>query len=166
MHLFLTTVLFLAYGGYSYAQNNDKIEGVVRVSGSGVSQEIHVLTDDGDKQAILCEGNLTSRVKKLAAMTVQIDGSWNLNKQGQKSCFSGTEFKILKHISGRQPLVGILAKGKEGFVVKGDDGKEIQLAEVSSGLAKLEGKKVIIDAKSVTTSAKKSLKVVSYGEHP
>ncbi len=149
-----------------YAEEGEQVTGAVRVAGGGFSQEIQVLTEGKDTPVVLCDTPEAGRVKKLAAMTVKVTGSWMLNKQGQKSCFTTKSFVVTKHISGREPLVGTLVKNNESFAIKNDDGKEYKITEVSSGLAKLAGKKVIVDAKSINTSNKKVLKVVSYGEFP
>jgi hypothetical protein len=149
-----------------HAEEGEQITGVVRVAGGGFSQEIQVLQEGQDTPLVLCDTPEAGRVKKLAAMTVKVTGSWQLNKQGQKSCFTTKSFVVTKHISGREPLVGTLVKNNESFAIKDEGGKEFKLTEVSSGLAKLVGKKVIVDAKSINTSNKKVLKVVSYGEFP
>jgi hypothetical protein len=162
----LIQVSFIVTSHLALAQVSEKIEGVVRVAGGGLSQEIQLLGEGDEKSTVLCENDLVFRIKKLAAMTIQVNGSWVQLKQSPKKCFSASEFRVLKHISGREALVGILSKSKNTYAVKGDDGKDHLISEVPAGLAKLEGKKVILDVMSITTSSKKSLKVVSYGEYP
>lgn len=166
---FLSPLLILSqlvFPGGLQAGENEQITGTVRVAGGGFSQEIQVIKEGQDTPVVLCDNTEAGRVKKLAAMTVKVTGSWHLNKQGQKSCFTTSEFLVVKHISGREPLVGTLFKDTDGYLIKGEGGKEHRIFEVSTGLAKLSGKKVIVDVKSINTSNKKVLKVVSFGEFP
>jgi len=164
MHFIVSVGILLFYA--AFADTQGQIQGIVRVAGSGLSQEIQILQGENDKPSVLCPNDVAGRVKMLSAMTVQVSGIWKLDKQGQRSCLDSSEFRVLKHISGREPFVGIFLKGKDGFFIKSEDGREHLIPEVPKGLGKMEGKKVIIDGKFMTTSNRKVLKVVSYGEYP
>jgi hypothetical protein len=146
----------------------DEFEGQIRNSGSSVNQIVEVVSDNTQNSQKLCLDDTASRVKRLTGLTIKVSGDWKINKTGQKQCLQVKSFTILKHSSGRTPLVGTLQNENGVFVVTAEDGKKQTLDEVSSGLKKLSGKKVILDVKPLDASSDKSsvLKVVTYREYP
>ena len=159
-------VILLA--GYGSLASAEEFEGAIRNSGSSVNQTVELVSDQGKTTQKLCLDAGASRVKKLTGLTIRVTGDWKLNKAGEKQCLELKSFKIVKHTSGRVPLVGVLEQENGVYVVAGEDGKKQPLGEVSSGLKRLAGKKVILDVKPLDVSGDKSaaLKVVTYGEYP
>jgi hypothetical protein len=146
----------------------EELEGQIRNSGSGANQQVELVGNQGKTAQKLCGDDGATRVKRLTGMTLKVTGEWKLNKAGERQCLALTGFTIVKHTSGRSPLVGVLQNENGVYVVAGEDGKKKVLGEVSSGLKKLAGKRVILDVKPLDASTDKSavLKVVTYGEYP
>jgi len=162
--------LFGLIGLLAYAPHgiSEEFEGQIRNSGSSVNQIVELVGDQGKNIQKLCFDEGAIRIKKLTGMTLRVNGEWKLNKAGQRQCLQLKSFTIVKHTSGRTPVVGVLQNDNGVYQVAGEDGKKQTLGEVSSGLKRLTGKKVILDVKPLDASGDKSavLKVVTYGEYP
>jgi hypothetical protein len=147
----------------------DDLSGHVIVVGSSVNMRVQLTEKEGSKGPALCPNDVSKRIRKLLRLEVSVTGAWQMKKDGSsKDCFAATGFKILKHSSGRDPIIGMLQDQGAYFIVKGDDGKVSKLSEVTSGLKSLKGKKVILDLKPMDSPGQKdvSYKVVAYSEFP
>lgn len=146
----------------------EEMSGVVKVVGSAINAQI-MLTEAGEEKGpVVCANDVGKKVKRLGAMTVKASGAWRLDKKGDKSCFEATEFAVLKTSSGRDALVGTLSHKDGSYVVTGADGKAHVLEDIPGGLKKLDGEKVILDIKPISTPSTKGevFKVVTYAAHP
>lgn len=146
----------------------ETVEGVVKVAGGGLNAEVMVAAS-GNTGPVLCGmSDMTKQVKHLAAMTVKVDGEWKTNKEGQKTCFSPAAFTVTKMSTGRDAVVGKLTQKDGKYLVTTDDGKVQTLEDVSPGLKKLEGQKVILDLKQVDAPKGQDAasKVVTYAAFP
>jgi hypothetical protein len=145
-----------------------KISGVVKTLGSAINAKVY-LVESGEKETKqpLCRDALAKRVGKLGGMTVEVMGDWR-GDRSKSGCFVGSDFKIVRNASGREPMVGVLNKGESGWRLKSEANLEKLLADVPPGLAKLEGKLVIIDVKpmDVAGSKERAWRVVTYAEFP
>lgn len=146
----------------------DELTGHVLVVGSSVNMKVQLTEKSGSAGPSLCKNDVAAKVRKLLRLEVQVSGSWQLNKDGGKDCFAATGFKILRHSSGRAPFVGMLNEEGAHYVIKTEDGKVSRLSEISSGLKKLKGRRVILDLKPMDAPGQKdvSFKVVAYSEYP
>ncbi len=164
MKLVLASLLFF-FGTPVLA---DDLAGSVIVVGSSVNMRV-LLTEKGAADGpALCTNEVSKKIRKLLRLEVQVTGSWKMKDSGTKDCFDATSFKILKHSSGRPPVIGILTEDGPNFIIKGEDGRVNRLSDITSGLTKLKGKKVILDLKPMDAPGQKdiSFKVVSYSEYP
>lgn len=164
MKLVLTALLF-AIGTPALA---DDLSGSVLVVGSSINMRV-LLTEKGAVDGpALCTNEVSRKIRKLLRLEVQVGGSWKMKDATTKDCFEVSSFKILKHISGRPPVIGILTEDGPNFIIKGEDGRVSRLSDITSGLTKLKGKKVILDLKPMDAPGQKdiSFKVVSYSEYP
>ncbi len=146
----------------------DDLAGSVIVVGSSVNMRV-LLTEKGAADGpALCTNDISKKIRKLLRLEVQVNGSWKMKDANTKDCFDATSFKILKHSSGRPPVIGILTEDGPNFIIKGEDGRVNRLSDITSGLVKLKGKKVILDLKPMDAPGQKdiSYKVVSYSEYP
>lgn len=161
-------IIFLSWLGLAQGAYAEEIEGVIRNSGSGVNQMVEVVPGKATGGQRLCTHEGALHVKKLSGMTLQITGDWKMDKAGKRQCFAPSAFKIRRHISGRPPLVGVVNVEEAVFVLTDEDGKKHVLGEVSAGLRKLAGKKVILDVKPIVASSQQEslLKVISYSTYP
>ena len=158
--------LLLTFGTPALA---DELAGSVIVVGSSINMRV-LLTEKGAADGpALCANDVSKTIRKLLRLEVQVSGSWKI-KDGTsvKDCFETTSFKILKHSSGRPPVIGILTEDGPNFTIKGEDGRVSRLSDITSGLVKLKGKKVILDLKPMDAPGQKdvSFKVVAYSEYP
>jgi hypothetical protein len=147
----------------------DDLAGNVIVVGSSVNMRV-LLTEKGAAEGpALCTNDVSKRIRKLLRLEVQVTGSWKMkDATNAKDCFEATSFKVLKHSSGRQPVIGILTEDGANYMIKGEDGRVSRLSDITSGLMKLKGKKVILDIKPMDAPGQKdiSFKVVAYSEYP
>ncbi len=164
MKLVLASLLFF-FGTPAFA---DDLAGSVIVVGSSVNMRV-LLTEKGAADGpALCTNEVSKKIRKLLRLEVQVTGSWKMKDAATRDCFDATSFKILKHSSGRPPVIGILTEDGPNFIIKGEDGRVNRLSGITSGLTKLKGKKVILDLKPMDAPGQKdiSFKVVSYSEYP
>jgi hypothetical protein len=157
--------LFLALSTPAQAED---LAGSVIVVGSSINMRV-LLTEKGAADGpALCTNDVSKKIRKLLRLEVQVNGSWKMKDATKKDCFDATSFKILKHSSGRPPVIGVLTEDGPNFIIKGEDGRVNRLSDITSGLAKLKGKKVLLDLKPMDAPGQKdiSYKVVSYSEYP
>ncbi len=160
-HLFVIAGLLLAAPALA-----EDLEGVVAISGSAINAKVTLGTASGSP--VICRDETGKRIGRLTGMTVKVTGEWALNKDGGKRCVTATSFSVVKMSSGRPAVVGLLSQKDGSYVVAGDDGAVHTLADVPTGLKKLDGQKVIIDVKPMETPAAgpSAFKVVSYAPFP
>ena len=148
-------------------------EGIVKTLGSSFNRVV-ALTESTSTRAKngdvpLCDGEFANRMNKITSMTVQVKGVWTdvKNKKGaiMRQCLQGLEFTVMKTPAG-VPLVGELVWKGDVYVVKTDAGIEHRLEKASPGLAKLVGKKVILDARETAQKTDKIWTVVTYSLYP
>ncbi len=146
----------------------EELEGTVLTVGNALNTEVMLTQPKENKGPNLCYTDLVKRVKKLAAMSVKVTGDWKVNAKGEKTCFDATDFTVTKTSSGRDAVVGVLSDKDGVYQVTGDDGKVMLLSDVSGGLKKLSGQKVILDLKAMDSPASKeaTFKVVTYAAFP
>lgn len=146
----------------------EELTGHVLVVGSSVNMKVQLTEKNGSTGPSLCKNDVASKVKKLLRLEVRVSGNWQMNKDGGKDCFMASAFQILRHSSGRAPFIGMLIEDGANFVIKSDDGKVSRLSEITAGLKKLKGRKVILDLKPMDAPGQKtaSFKVVAYSEYP
>lgn len=147
---------------------SEELAGVVKVTGSGITAQTMVSPVGEEKGPEVCGNDVGKKIRRLGAMTLKVTGDWKVKKNGDKGCFNATEFKVLKTSSGRDAVVGTLAQKNGSFVVTGSDGHTHVLDDVTGGLKKLEGQKVILDIKPINSPTAKEpvYKVVTYAAHP
>lgn len=162
--IFSSLAFVSAAGGIAYA---DELVGTAQIVGSGYSSKI-ILDSGLTKNPELCRGDVSKRVSRLSGMLIKAQGEWQLNKNGEKSCFAATEFAVTKTSNGRDAIVGVLTASEGRYQVSDAAGKVYKLGQLSSGLKKLEGKKVILDLNVINspTAQDQSYKVVTYAEMP
>lgn len=146
----------------------ESLEGTVVSVGSSLNTSVMLTQPNEAKGPKLCYTDLAKKVRKLAAMTVKVSGDWKTNDKGDKTCFEATDFTVLKTSSGRDAIVGTLGEKSGVYQVTGGDGKVMTLGEVTGGLKKLNGQKVILDLKSMESPNAKepTYKVVTYAAYP
>jgi len=131
----------------------ESIEGSVRTVGSAINaRTVLAASGSGAADQALCRDAVARRVAKLGGMVVRATGNWN-GSDGKTRCFAAASFVVVRNSSGREPLVGILRKDGAGWHVTSDSGVRSDLTSVPSGLAKLDGRKVIVDAKPMDMPA-------------
>jgi hypothetical protein len=156
---------FMTLSSSAYAED---LEGVVVSVGSALNTSVMLTKENEPKGPKLCYDDVGKRVRKLSAMTVKVTGNWKTNDKGAKTCFEASDFTVLKTSSGRDAVVGTLGEKSGVYQVTGGDGKVLKLGEVTSGLKKLNGQKVILDLKSMESPNAKepTYKVVTYAAFP
>ena len=148
------------------------VNGVVVVSGSAANIQTKLADSaGGTPHTVLCRSGEAKKIGRVTGMTVLVTGLWGANPLTKEKCLETKSFKVLKAPSGREAVVGKLIKQDANFYVLTGDGKRRELSSVPAGLAKLEGKEVVIDVKPLDSpvgseAAGKSSRVVSYSEHP
>lgn len=153
---------------WSASAQAEEIQGLVRVVGSSLNQQVLLAESGKSDGPALCRGDVGKRIGRLTGLVVKVTGDWHLNKKGEKSCVEPKDFQVLKLPNGRDPVVGTLSEKSGVYEVASEDGKTRSLADVPDGLKKLSGKKVILDLRTIESPAAKDVpaKVVSYSEHP
>jgi hypothetical protein len=153
---------------FAASASAEELTGVVRVLGSSMNVQTMLAPTGSEKGPVVCANEVGKKVKRLGAMTVKATGDWKMNKKGEKSCFEAVDFAVVKTSSGRDALVGTLAQKESVYVVTGADGKAHVLEDIPSGLKKLDGQRVILDIKPISSPTAKGevFKVVSYAAHP
>lgn len=157
--------LLLSLGTPTLAED---LSGSVIVVGSSINMRVLLTAKGAADGPALCTNEVSKRIRKLLRLEVQVSGSWKMKDATTKDCFETTSFKILKHSSGRPAVIGILAEDGPNFTIKGENGYVNRLSDITSGLMKLKGKKVILDLKPMDAPGQKdvSYKVVAYSEYP
>lgn len=161
--------IFLATGFLaSTPAKADELAGHVLVVGSSVNMKVQLTEKNGSSGPSLCKNDVANRIKKLLRLEIRVSGDWQKKADGSNDCFMASSFTILRHSSGRVPVVGLLQEEGATFVVKSDDGKVSRLSDITTGLKRLKGRKVILDLKPMDTPGQKdvSFKVVAYSEYP
>lgn len=146
----------------------EDLQGMVVTVGTALNATV-MLTQPGEaKGPTVCYDDVGKRIRKLSAMTVKVTGDWKTNEKGDKKCLEATSFDVLKTSSGRDAVVGSLSEKGGVYQVTSADGKVMTLGEVSGGLKKLNGQKVILDLKSMESPNAKepTYKVVTYAAFP
>ncbi len=163
--IFLLGTSFSVLAGSALAED---LQGTVVSVGSAMNTTVMLTQPTDPKGPTLCYTDVTKRVRKLSAMTVKVSGAWTTNQKGEKTCFEVTDFDVLKTSSGRDAVVGTLGESGGAYQVTGKDGKVMTLGEITGGLKKLKGQKVILDLKSMNSPAAKepTYKVVTYAAYP
>lgn len=144
----------ITYPFTAHSQNsNVSVTGLIKNGGTGVDrttylrQKIH--SGSQQKKSLsyaFCSGGLQTKIKQLEGMLLKVTGSLK-TKSGKKfSCFAPGKFEILKMSSGRPPLIGILGKVNQNYVIKTDHGVTVTL-DSQSGLDQYLDKKMILDVK-------------------
>ena len=136
------------------SQNSDiSVTGHIKNGGSGVNRRTYLRqkmhsSSQKDKEITytLCSGKQQAKIMRLDGLTIRLTGSLR-TKPGRKfSCFIPKEFTILKMPSGRTPLIGILKKINENYVINSEDGNTVVLKS-TSGMDQYLDKKMILDVK-------------------
>lgn len=168
MHPSLKTCIAVATLSLAWPAQAEDLTGTVVTVGSSLTTTVMVTPAGEAKGPSLCYTDLAERVRKLTAMTVKVSGDWKLNDKSEKKCFEASEFTVLKTSSGRDAIVGTLVETSGVYQVTGGDGKIMTLGEVSGGLKKLSGQKVILDLKAMESPNAKepTYKVVTYAAFP
>jgi hypothetical protein len=145
----------------------EELTGTAQIVGSGYNSKV-ILDGAASPSPHVCRSDTSKRLSRLTGMTVKVQGEWKTKKDGAKDCFDAVEFTVLKTSSGRDAIVGVLSQEKGHYQVSDDSGKVVKLSDLSSGLKKLEGKKVILDVNLINTPAglEASYKVITYAEMP
>jgi len=162
-------VFFVLLLALSTSAKAEELEGSVIVVGSSINMRVLLTKKGAADGPALCTNDVSKKIRKLLRLEVQASGSWKMkNGTSTKDCFEASSFKILRHSSGRPPVIGILTEDGPNFIIKGEDGRVNRLSDITSGLTKLKGKKVILDIKPMDAPGQKdvSYKVVSYSEYP
>lgn len=148
--------------------SSKKISGAVKTLGSAINAKVYLVqSGEGETKQPLCRDAIAKRVGKLGGMTVEVTGDWR-GDVAKGGCFVGSDFRIVKNASGRAPMVGVLSRLDGGWRLKNDANLDNPLADVPPGLAKLEGKLVIVDVKPIDVpgSKERAWRVVTYAEFP
>lgn len=146
----------------------DELSGAVITFGWSLNTTVRLNQPNEKNGPKLCMNDLAKRIRKLSAMTVKVTGEWTKDDKGENKCFEATDFTVQKTSSGRDAIVGTLSEKSGSYQVTGDDGKVMTLGEVTGGLKKLAGQKVILDLKAMDNPAAKeaTYKVVTYAAFP
>jgi hypothetical protein len=161
--IFKITIAFLFLSTVALGET---VKGRVRNSGVGIVQSVHLIDEETASDRSLCAGDVSGKVKKLSGMVIEVEGLVKKRPNGNSECFDAIGFRIIRNISGRAPLIGLLKVENDVVSVVSEDGVAHILNEVSSGLKKLVGKKVILDVRSNESGDSKGLKVISYSSFP
>jgi hypothetical protein len=146
----------------------EDLSGVIVVAGPEASAATMLAPPQDTQGPTLCPSDNVRRLRHLSGMTAATKGGWQLSPAGQKTCFDVTEFTITKLASGRDAVVGVLKRHGAGFDIVGDGGKVLFLSEITDGLRKLEGLKVIVELRPSQgpTAHEATFKVVSFALFP
>jgi len=147
----------------------EDLVGVVYVSGGDLHTETHIDVDKSHQGPRLCPGELDNRIRHLSQLQVRTVGTWQLLQGGVKDCFAASSFLVLRMVSGREAAVGRLSASADGgYLLTGDDGKIVRLADLTPRLRQMMGEQVILDLKPMANPAIADVNkvVVSYRRYP
>lgn len=147
----------------------DDVEGLVRVVGSAVNAKVILTPEKEYTGPALCRDEQSRKVGRLGGMIVKATGEMQqIGKDATKKCLKVQSFTVTKMANGRDAVVGTLSKKDAVFVITTEAGKVYPLTELPDGLKGLDGKRVVVDLKTMESpGAKESAsKVVSYAEMP
>ena len=147
----------------------EDLVGVVYVSGGDLHTETHIDVDKSHQGPKLCPGELDYRIRHLSQLQVRTVGTWQLLQGGVKDCFAASSFQVLRMVGGREAAVGRLSAAADGgYLLTGNDGKIVRLADLTPRLRQMMGEQVILDLKPMANPAIAEVNkvVVSYRRYP